>query len=191
MARHLLVASLGALALLQAGCDRAETPAAPAAPGEAPAGAAPGLAPISEVLGPEGEFDALSNTAMSITGDLSAAANGLTFAQGQSYGLSGVARATGADPYASAKASFASLVNVPDTGELRVFKVTREEKGSARNGGLCGKEATTYVVTHQGADSSGAPGLFVLAFKGAVPPGVDAAETDLCGTYMYGPKAGS
>ena len=185
MTRHLLVASVGALALLQAGCDRQQT-AAPAAPADAPAIPAP--SPAVEVLAPEGQFEAVTNTAMGVTGDLTAAAGGLTFEQGQSYGLSGLALAKGADPYADTKASFASLINVPDAAELRVFKVTREEKGSARNGGLCGGDPATYVVTHQGVDGGGSPALFVIAFKGAAAPAATTAETDLCGTYMYAPK---
>lgn len=192
--RHLLIASLSALALVQAGCDRRQEETAqssaeqpPAAPGgAAPQAAAP--APVAAILAPEGQFEAVTNTAMSVTGDLTAAAGALSFAQGQSYGLSGVAVAKGADPYASTKASFASLINVPDAAELRVFKVSREEKGQARNGGLCGADAATYVVTHQGVDGGGSPALFVVAFKGAAAPSASTPEADLCGTYMYAPK---
>lgn len=187
-------ALLAALAVLGAtGCDRAAKPAPQPtdAPAEAPAPApSPVSAPaIATILTPEGQFDAISNTAMSITGDLTAAAGALTFSQGQDYGLSGVAIGKASDTYADTKASFSSLISVPDAGEIRVFKVTKEEKGKARNGGLCGADATTYVVTHQGVDSTGGPALFVIAFKGAAPPSATSPEADLCGTYMYAPKA--
>jgi len=186
--RRTFAAALGVLSL--AACDRAAEPAASAAQSPVEAPDTPSRpTPVSAVLAPEGQFDAISNTAMSVTGDLTGAAGGLTFSQGQEYGLSGVAIGKAADGYADTKASFASLINVPDTAEIRVFKVTREEKGKARNGGLCGADATTHVVTHQGVDSTGGPALFVIAFKGAAPPGATSPETGLCGTYMYAPKA--
>lgn len=179
------------IVLVLAGCGRPEERAAPAAPvaEAAPATVAPPATPVSTILAPEGQFDAISNTAMGVTGDLTGAAGALTFSQGQEYGLSGVATGKAADAYADTKASFASLINVPDAGEVRVFRVTREEKAKARNGGLCGADATTYVVTHQGVDSSGAPSLVLVAFKGAAAPGAATPEADLCGTYMYAPKA--
>lgn len=179
------------IAMTLAACDRAAEPAAPpAAPAaETPTTASPPPTPVSAILAPEGQFDAISNTAMSVTGDLTGAAGGLTFAQGQDYGLSGVAAGKAVDAYADTKASFASLINVPDAAEIRVFKVTREKKGEARNGGLCGADSTTHVVTYQGVDGAGAPALFVIAFKGAAPPSAASPEADLCGTYMYAPKS--
>lgn len=181
-------AVLSVLVLALAGCRAAGPAEAPQPP--APAETPP-LAPAApaEILAPEGQFDAITNTAMSVTGDLTAAAGALTFSQGQSYGLSGVATGKAADAYASTKASFSSLINVPDTAEIRVFQVTKEEKGAARNGGLCGADATTYVVTHQGVDGGGSPALFLVAFKGAAAPSATTPEADLCGTYMYAPKA--
>ncbi|WP_312164079.1 hypothetical protein [Phenylobacterium sp.] len=186
--RRQIALALGALLLLQAGCER--KPAAPPTPPAAPT-AAPPEALAVPVTPPEGRFDAISNTALGVTGDMTGAAGVLTFAQGQSYGLVGEGRLKGSDPYASTKASFASLISVADSADLEVFKVTKEDPAKARNGGFCGKGvATTYLVTHQGVDIGGAPALFVMAFKGASAPGAASAEADLCGTFMYGPKAG-
>jgi hypothetical protein len=186
--RGRIALALGAMLMLQAGCDRK-----PAAPPSEPA-AAPVAAPAPVVVPatpPEGEFDAISNTALGVTGAMTAADGELTFAQGQAYSVSGEGRLKGAAPYASTKATFASLINVADAADLQVLKVTREEPGKARNGGFCGKGvATTYLVTHEGVDVGGSPALFVIAFKSGAPPSEATAEGDLCGAFMYGPKAG-
>lgn len=180
--------ALGAAVVVLAACGRPaeKAPEAPAAP----AAETPPAAPTPAVAIPEGRFEAITNTAMGVTGDLDAAGGTFKFAQGQSYGLAGEATLKAAAPYASTKASFASLINVPDTADLSVLKVTSEDKGAARNGGLCGADATTYLVTHRGVDGGGAPAFFVMAFKGAAAPSGASAETDLCGTFMYAPKAG-
>lgn len=189
--RGQIALALGAALLLQAGCDR-KPAAPPAAPAPPAATMTPAPAPVAvPVTPPEGKFDAITNTAIGVTGDMTAAGGALTFAQGQSYTLVGEGHLKGADPYASTKASFASLINVADNADLQVFKVTKEDPAKARNGGFCGKDvATTYLVTHQGVDGSGSPALFMIAFKGAAAPSAASAETDLCGTFMYGPKAG-
>lgn len=188
--RGQIALALGAALLLQAGCDR--KPAAPPAAPAAPVATAPAPAPVAvPVTPPEGKFDAITNTALGVTGDMTAAGGALTFAQGQSYSLVGEGHLKGSDAYASTKASFASLINVADSADLLVFKVAKEDPAKARNGGFCGKGvATTYLVTHQGVDGGGSPALFVMAFKGAAAPSAASAEADLCGTFMYGPKAG-
>jgi hypothetical protein len=187
------IAVLAAFAVcLQTGCDRAAEPASkPAASTEAaPApAAAPAAAPIA-IMVPSGKFDAISNTAMGITGDLAAADGGFAFSQGQAYSLAGAGEVKAADPYATTGASFSSLINIPDAAELRLFRVIKEDPAKARNGGLCGADPATFIVTHEGVDSTGGPALFLLAFKGAAPPSSTSPETDLCGTFMYAPAAG-
>jgi hypothetical protein len=174
--------------LLAAGCDRkpAEPPAA--SPASVPVAEAP--APAAPIVGPEGAYVAISNTAMGVTGDLTASAGTLKFAQGQSYRLEGVATLKGASAYASTQGSFAGLISVPDTADLSLFKVMAEEPGKARNGGFCGATPTTYLVTYVGVDGSGAAGLFVIAFSGPAAPGASSPEAELCGTFMYAPKTG-
>ncbi|MBB3890257.1 hypothetical protein GGQ61_000954 [Phenylobacterium haematophilum] len=174
--------------LLAAGCDRkpAEPPAAP--PASVPVAEAP--APAAPVVGLEGAYAAISNTAVGVTGDLTASAGTLRFAQGQSYRLEGVSTLKGARAYASTQGSFAGLIDVPDTADLSLFKVMAEDPGKARNGGLCGATPTTYLVTYVGVDGSGAAGLFVIAFSGQAAPGANSPEAELCGTFMYAPKTG-
>lgn len=134
--------------LLAAGCDRkpAEPPAAP--PASVPVAEAP--APAAPVVGLEGAYAAISNTAVGVTGDLTASAGTLRFAQGQSYRLEEVSTLKGASAYASTQGSFAGLINVADTADLSLFKVTAEDPGKARNGGFCGATPTTYLVTYAG-----------------------------------------
>ncbi|MDP3494531.1 MAG: hypothetical protein Q8R82_15580 [Hyphomonadaceae bacterium] len=182
-------AVLAMLVALQAGCDRSAEPAKPVA---SPTVVAPVTAarPTPTLAAPRGKFDAISTTAMGVTGDLSATEAGFAFSQGQTYGLEGVGTASGADPYAVTKASFSSLINVPDAAVLDVFRVTKEDHAQARNGGFCGAAPTTFIATHEGVDSSGAPALFLVAFSGASPPSGNSPENELCGTFMYAPSAG-
>lgn len=189
------IAILAAFAVcLQAGCDRAAEPASEPVPATEPAAAtvaAPATASAATaVTAPNGKFDAISNTAMGITGDLAAADGGFAFSQGQAYSLAGAGEVKAADPYATTGASFSSLINIPDAAELRLFRVIKEDPAKARNGGLCGADPATFIVTHEGVDSTGGPALFLLAFKGAAPPSSTSPETDLCGTFMYAPAAG-
>lgn len=178
--RVLLVLAASALAL--AACDRKPpAAAAPAASQSAPRAPAP-------IAAPSGEFDPISTTAMGVTGDFTAADGTLKFAQGQSYAVTGVSMQKGSEPYASTKASFASLINVSDAAELTVFKVVAEDPAKAPNGGFCGKTPTTYLVTHNGVDGSGQPAYVIVAFSGAAPPSAASAETELCGTFMYAPR---
>lgn len=178
-------------ALLLAACDRKpaqDAAPAPTAAAVAPAAPEPAATSPAPVAPPSGEFDAISTTAMGVTGDLTAADGAVTSAQGQSYSLSGVSTLKAAEDYAATKASFASLINVPGDADLSLFKVVAEDPGKARNGGFCGKTPTTYLVTHSGVDGGGQPAYVVVAFSGAAPPSAASAETELCGTFMYAPR---
>lgn len=193
--RGSVFAVLALAAGLQAGCDRAAKPAPAPAPAPEPAALAEPepAAPVvpAPVTVPTGKFDAISTTAMGVTGDLTATSEGFTFSQGQAYSLAGAGEAKGADPYGTTGATLAGLLGVPDTAELKVFRVTKEDPAKARNGGFCDPAPTTFILTSQGVDPGGAPALFLMAFKGANPPSASSAETDLCGTFMYAPTAGT
>lgn len=189
--RVLVAAALAVATVSLAGCNQAAKPAGePSQSPEAVITPAAISTPSPIVTAPRGTFDAISNTAMGVTGDLSAADGDFAFSQGQTYRLEGVAEARGADPYASTKASLASLINIADTAVLKVFRVTGEDRARARNGGFCGAEPTTFILTHEGVDGGGSPALFLIAFKGPNPPSATSPEADLCGTFMYAPSAG-
>jgi len=97
-----LVAS-AALAL--GACQRkAEPPVGVEEEPPAPAVAAKGATPVLPAA-PIGTFDAISNTAMSVTGGLSAGDGGLKFDQGQRYTLAGHALAKGGDRFAASGAT--------------------------------------------------------------------------------------
>lgn len=188
--RHIALVGLALAAVLQAGCDRAAKPTpAPAAPAQ-PALVAPAVPPPAPVTVPTGKFDAISTTAMGVTGDLTATSDGFVFSQGQAYGLLGAGEAKGADPYGTTGDTLGSVLGVPDTAELKIFRVTKEDPAKARNGGFCGADPTTFILTSEGVDPGGAPALFLMAFKGSNPPSASSSETDLCGTFMYAPAAG-
>ncbi len=190
------LAALAAVCFIQTGCDRAAKPASePAKPAETAAGSAiaPAVAPAptaASVVVPRGKFDAISNTAMGVTGDLTAVDGVFTFSQGQTYSLEGAGMVKAGEPYATTKASFGSLINVPSTADLKVLRVAKEDPAKARNGGFCGADPTTFIVSYEGGDSSGASAMVLIAFKGANPPSVMTPEADLCGTFMYAPSAG-
>ena len=183
--------ALSAALMMLSACERAAPAAAPAESDVAVTRPEPAAAPAPDTATvPQGEFDAISNTAMGVTGALTSAGGVLTFEKGQSYAIESVALARGVDPYDASKSTFSSLINTPADAELRIFRVAKEDRGGTRNGGLCGTDSTTYVVAHQGQDSAGAPALFLMAFKSAPPPGATTDERDLCGTFMYAPKEG-
>ncbi|KRB44585.1 hypothetical protein [Phenylobacterium sp. Root700] len=186
-------AALAVVGFIQTGCDRAAKPASePAKPAETAAAPliAPGPATGPAVVVPSGKFDAISNTAMGVTGDLRAEGGVFTFAQGQTYSLEGAGAAKAGDPYAVTKASLGSLINVPGTADLKVLRVTKEDPAKARNGGFCGADPTTFIVSYEGGDSSGASAMVLIAFKGPNPPSARSPEADLCGTFMYAPSTG-
>ncbi len=185
--RSAIFTAIAFAGLAQAGCDRATAPTpAPVVAAES-APASPALPPPVTV--PTGKFDAISTTAMGVTGDLTGTSDGFVFSQGQTYGLVGTGQAKGADPFGATGDTLASMLGVPEAADLKVFRVTREDPAKARNGGFCGADSTTFILTSDGVDSGGAPALFLMAFKGANPPSATSAETDLCGTFMYAPSA--
>jgi hypothetical protein len=143
--------------------------------------------PTAAVSPPIGEFAAISNTAMSLTGDVVGSAAGeLRFERGQVYGLGGGAEARGGDRFAASGATWSSLLGVAEQRTLRIFRVTDEGPASRR--GLCGSEPATFLAAAEGRDPGGAPALFLAVFKGDHPPGPQADEASLCGTFMYAPK---
>lgn len=180
--------AIGALAV--AGCDGKPAAVESSASGQEQASPPPAATPPPALAMPQGRFEAITNTAMGVTGDLDASGREFRFAQGQAYRLAAVGRLKASAAYASTKASFASLINVPDTADLAVLKVESEDKGKARNGGFCGADRTTFLVAHRGVDGGGSPAFFLMAFKGVAAPSESSPESDLCGTFMYAPKGG-
>jgi hypothetical protein len=188
-----LAACLAALAL--AACAPPTTKSAPSADAGAPA-AAPEAAPTAEAALavaaiPRGQYSAVSRTAVSVTGDLTLADNAMTFARAQSYQTApaGVLDATA--EYAPGTGPLAQALGVPPGTGLEVRRVTASQIGSgAPNGGLCGRDAVTFVILAAATGADNMPGLWLAAFKGANAPGAgQGARGDLCAIYTYAPAS--
>lgn len=150
-----------------------------------PAAPAAAEAPAPATL--TGQFIAISNTAMSITGDLDLQANVLQFSKGFRVEGGRIDSALTADTDLSAGsgtiASGSGNTSV-QTIELRKIDLVRVA-ADARAPQLCGEGATvSHVILAQGAQT-----LSVLVFSGADAPGPDAHDTQLCGIFNYAPSA--
>lgn len=138
-----------------------------------------------------GRFDAISNTATSITGNLVVTENALAFALDQKYETRFLRYVPASDVYAKGAGSWADLQSVPKNAPVELREVAAETVGpKAPNKGLCAPAKTTFVALVSSPDAAGGPALAVAAFKGKTPPGPDAPAADLCGTFRYAPAAG-
>lgn len=134
-----------------------------------------------------GSYEAISRTAMSITGDLRMTDEMLTFSLGSTYRTRLAARVSASDEYAAGAGSWADLLNVNPTDRVEVRAVVEERvDATAPNGGLCRPAAVTHLALVLSSDPSGAPALKLAAFKGGEPPGPKGAAENLCGTFLYG-----
>ena len=82
--------AIGALAV--AGCDRKPAAVESSASGQEQASPPPAATPPPALAMPQGRFEAITNTAMGVTGDLDASGREFRFAQGQAYRLAAVGR---------------------------------------------------------------------------------------------------
>ena len=131
-----------------------------------------------------GNFTAMSNTAMSITGDLEATADVLSFGRG--FRIEGgrvEATLSPTSELAAGQGSFAEATGNQsiETMELRQVALVRVA-ADAPSPSLCGDASPTFVVLARGADT-----LSLLVFSGIEPPGAGASATSLCGIFNYMP----
>ncbi|UPT61059.1 MAG: hypothetical protein M0D54_11320 [Hyphomonadaceae bacterium JAD_PAG50586_4] len=131
-----------------------------------------------------GNFIATSNTAMSITGDLEAAAEVLSFGRG--FRIEGGRVEAALSPtseLAAGQGSFAEATGSQsiEAMELRQVALVRVA-ADAPNPSLCGEASPTFIVLARGADL-----LSLLVFSGIEPPGAGASATSLCGIFNYMP----
>lgn len=160
------------LILALAACTQ-PAPSAPESQAEAPAPAA-----IT------GQFIAISTTAMSITGDLDASADVLSFAKGFRIEGGRIDAALGADTDLSADGgtlSGGSGIAAFDMIELRLVETVRIA-ADARDPNLCAGRAVSHVILARGDDA-----LSLQIFSGADAPGPNAHDTQLCGIYNFAP----
>ena len=166
---------LAFLALSLAACGpSAETPA-PAAEVEAPAPAAL-----------TGEFTAMSNTAMSITGDLSVTADVLSFGKG--FRLEGGRIDTALEANTDLSAGGGTIADGSGNTSVQTIELrqiaNQRIAADARDPQLCGEGKTaSYAILANGAET-----LSLLVFSGADAPGPNAHDTQLCGIFNYAPR---
>lgn len=136
-----------------------------------------------------GSFDAISTTAMGITGDLALTATSLTFSRGIVYETTFAATVPAAQDYAKDAGTWADLLGVESNATVELRGVTSESVGAkAPNGGLCGGDKTTFIALTPTAGTSNAPALKMAAFKSKTAPNADGNAADLCGTFNYAPR---
>lgn len=175
------------IALAALAAPACSQPSAPAAPAADPQAAAPAAPAASLTRG--GEYTAASNSATSITGDLMVTDAGIHFALAQDYFTEAAGSAPASADFAAGGGSWASMLAFSGDATIEIRRVISQNVGAAaRNGGLCGTDAVTFVALVSAPDTAGAPMLRVAAFKGANPPGPAGALTDLCGVFNYTPE---
>jgi len=150
--------------------------------GEPPAPATESAAPARPAL--TGSFEAMSNTATAITGNLDVQADVLSFGKGFRIEGDRIDATLGPDTDLSAGggtiADGSGNTSV-QTVELRRIDLVRVA-ADAPNPNLCGGVAATHVILANGTET-----LSVLVFSGADAPGPNAHDTQLCGIFNYAP----
>lgn len=193
--RVALAGCVVAIALASA-CGRTPSPApvvqdpAPAAPVDAapmPAPESPPAEPAaSKTVVIDGTFVAMSNTAMSFTGDLTVTPGAIVAALDQRYSVASASRVPASETYAAGAGSWAQLLTLPEDGFVQLRRVVSQTAGAAApNGSFCGGDKTTYLGLALATDSLGEPALKIAAFKGKEAPGPKTSEGELCGTFTY------
>lgn len=169
--------------------SQGRTPPAPTAGVPAPT---PPPSPVPRLL--SGSFDAVSTTAMGITGDLALTPSTLTFSQGLAYETLPAASVQASAVFTKSGARWAELLAVDAATTIEVRAVAQERvEAHAPHGGLCRPDKTSFIAlassdANTSAATPTAGALKMAAFKSLVKPGAEASENDLCGTFMYAPR---
>lgn len=165
------------LIIALAACGQtAEPPSNPAPTPEAAAPEAPAIA---------GRFTAISNTAMSITGDLDATADMLSFAKG--FRIEGGRIDSMLTPNTDLSAGGGTIADGSGNMQIQIIELRRIETlrvaADARDPQLCGEGKTaSYAILANGGET-----LSLLVFSGAEAPGPNAHDSQLCGIFNYAP----
>jgi hypothetical protein len=131
-------------------------------------------------LAPHGEYDAISNTAMGVTGALTLSADALRFEKGQAYATTQASVVPSSANYAQGEESWTELLQVPAEASVEIRHVT-----SAQGGSICGADAVTFLALAEGENGA----LKIAAFKGEPQPGPEAdVSANLCATFYYALK---
>lgn len=189
-----LTALLLAAAMVLGGCDATSSSGDAISSAPARPAAASRRAPPADPYWAS-RFDAISNTATSITGELQFqpsagdAQASLGFALAGRYETVAQGKALGLDAYSTAEsATWSELLGVPMDGIVDVRKVTVEALAAgAPNGGLCGTVPTKWIAIVRRPESEGSDSLMIAAFSGDQAPNPQGDDAALCGTFTYAP----
>ena len=135
-----------------------------------------------------GAFTAMSNTAMSITGDLDVQPDVLSFGKG--FRIEGGRIDATLGPNTDLSAGGGTIADGSGNRSVEGVELRRVEQvrvaADAGDPQLCGAGApVSHVILANGAEV-----LSVLVFSGADAPGPNAHDTQLCGIYNYTPREG-
>lgn len=161
-----------------AACGQSTAP--PAEPESQPEAVAPAPSALS------GDFVAISTTAMSLTGDLNASADVLSFGKG--FRLEGGRIDTMLAATTDLSAGGGTIADGSGNTSIQTIELRRIDNqriaADAADPRLCGEgKAPTHVILANGAET-----LSVLVFSGADAPGPNAHDTQLCGIFNYQPR---
>lgn len=160
-------AVLAVLAVTLAAC--AQPPAAT----EAAAPAPPALT---------GTFEAMSNTATAITGNVDVQPDVLSFGKG--FRIEGGRIDATLGPDTDLSAAGGTIADGSGNTSIQTIELRRIDlvrvAADAPDPHLCGGIAVTHVILANGADA-----LSVLVFSGEDAPGPNAHDTQLCGIFNY------
>jgi hypothetical protein len=157
--------------------------AASAACGQASEGEA--AASVPEVL--TGEYRAASDTARSLTGNLSLERGGLIFDKGVVLYTRALMPRQAFERIARDGDSYAAIL--VSSGELAIdLRRVTEQTLTGGASSLCGDDEPGYVAI---AHEERATSLTVLVFAGEEPPGPTATQSRLCGAFAYAAPDGA
>jgi hypothetical protein len=137
----------------------------------------------------DGRFNAISKTAMAITGDLTVKGDAITSSLGHSWTTAAGPEIAADAPLNAAGDTLKGFLALEDEPSLfvAVKAITAETvPATATNGGLCGQDKATYIAFVRRLDPADAhdSALFIAAFTGAGPPG-PASNLAICATYTF------
>lgn len=167
-------------ALILAACGQPEPPAQEAvADPSAPSAVHPNDLPADVAYGP---LIAVSNTAMSITGDLSYTPALVSFANGIEVRTTRLATGAAFDLMAANGETFDAAAPGADDRTVDLRRVDGQTLTNSPQGGLCGDTAPSYIAI---LNDVARGDVAVIAFTGADAPGATAVATAVCATYSY------
>lgn len=128
-----------------------------------------------------GAFNAVSNTARAITGNVSVERGGLLFASGIVLFTRTLEPRRGEDVISRDGLSYAAAALGPADLDIELRRVVEQNVPAGRTG-LCGADRVEYIAL---AYEPGARKVTLLAFTGAEAPGPYATQSRVCATFAF------